>query len=216
MPVSPASKSFDAPFQLDTSRPASGNMDDNDMTVDPLKAKNEKQILDEASIKEKQASEKTLGKKFSRFLVTNIGMITVVLLYVFGGAYLFQILEQHDEISRCQTAEGQWTTQLQAMRSKLFNYIYLNTTSNPWIPFDNSSGLANTALTKDGPSIYNPKITGWLSQFSTDIRSLQSTYKYRGQDCETQSMWTYFSALLFTFSVVSTIGYGHIAVRIMF
>ena len=214
MSSSPLSKSFDAPFQMDTSRPTSGHIDD-DMLVDPLKAKHEKNIIDAETLKESQANEKTAGKKFSRFLVTNIGMITVVLIYLFGGAYLFQILEQHDEISRCQTGEGTWTTQLQAMRSQLFNYIYLNTTSNPWIPYDNSSGLPNTNAQKDGPSTYNPIITGWINNFRDEIISLSVNNKYYGQDCETESMWQYFSALLFTFSVVSTIGYGHVAVRIL-
>ena len=212
MPSSPAAKSFDAPFQMDTSRPTSGHID-NDKLADPLKAKHEKNIIDSQTLKEKQANEKTVGKKFTRFLVTNIGMITVVLIYVFGGAYLFQILEQHDEISRCQTGEGTWTTKLQAMRSKLFNYIYLNTTSNPWLPYDNSTGLANTNVNKDGPSVYNKIISEWIKEFRVDIIDLIEKSKYYGQDCENESMWTYFSALLFTFSVVSTIGYGHIAVR---
>ena len=207
-----ASKSFDAPFQVETSRPNSGNNEN--ISVDPLKAKNNL-ITTNSDINSEKSKEKTLGKKFSRFLVSNVGMITIVLCYIFGGAYLFQILEQHDEISKCQSGEGEWTTDLQALRSQLFNYIYLNTTNNPWLPYDNSSGLVDTSLSKDGPNIYNPILTQWLIDFRVKIIQLNSNYKYNGQDCENESMWTYFSALLFTFSVVSTIGYGHVAVKIL-
>ena len=65
MPSSPAAKSFDAPFQMDTSRPTSGHID-NDKLADPLKAKHEKNIIDSQTLKEKQANEKTVGKKFTR------------------------------------------------------------------------------------------------------------------------------------------------------
>ena len=211
-------KSFDAPFHSDKSRPTSStsNGSKTEASIAPLKAKNnpEKDNLNlDGQIEKDKLKEDNPFKGFSRFLVTNVGMITIVLLYVFGGAYLFQILEQHDEISRCQSGEGAYTTALQSLRSQLFNYIYLNTTSNPWLPVDNSSGTVS-ATTKDGPSIYQPKLTTWLKDFRDNIIALNSDYKYRGQDCETQSMWTYFSSVLFTFSVVSTIGYGHIAVNL--
>ena len=211
-------KTFDAPYHSEKSRPSSNtSFNKSDMPAGPLKAtKNlDKDSLDSNSTttKDKLKENANPCKSFSRFLVSNVGMISIVLLYVFGGAYLFQILEQHDEISKCQSGEGEWTTSLQSMRAQLFNYIYLNTTSNPWLPVDNSSGTITTT-TKDGPSIYQPKLTGWLTDFRDKIISLNSHYKYTGQDCEGQSMWAYFSSVLFTFSVVSTIGYGHIAVII--
>lgn len=88
----------------------------------------------------------------------------------------------------------------------LFNYIYFNTTSDPWLPVDNSTVIASLNTPRDGPWIYNPKITAWLQDFAVQVRNYSSTYGYNGQDCENDNLWEFFSALLFTVSIVTTIG----------
>lgn len=151
---------------------------------------------------EKEKKKKPL-KTLLVFILSNFGIILVVLAYICGGAYLFQILEQHQEIQNCQSGEGELTNIIQDTRTELFNYIFFNTSSD--------ADTAN-ATGRYGPSVYNPQIQTWLYNFSTYVMSVSSKYGYTGQDCETQSMWQYMSAMLFTFTVVSTIGYGHVTV----
>ena len=92
----------------------------------------------------------------------------------------------------------------------LFNYIYFNTTSDPWLPVDNSTVIASLNTPRDGPWIYNPKITAWLQDFAVQVRNYSSTYGYNGQDCENDNLWEFFSALLFTVSIVTTVGKGNL------
>ena len=61
-------------------------------------------------------------------------------------------------------------------------------------------------IIKDGPWIYNPKITGILKEFGEKIRVISSDYGFTGQNCDQDNLWEYFSALLFTVTIVTTIG----------
>ena len=91
-------------------------------------------------------------------------------------------------------------------RTNLFNYIYFNTTPNPWLPVDNSTLIPSLNTPRDPPWVYNPKISSMLSDFAVKIRAISDNYKYAGQDCSTGNLWEYFSALLFTVTIVTTIG----------
>lgn len=91
-------------------------------------------------------------------------------------------------------------------RTWLFNYIFFNTTSNPWLPVDNSTIIPSLNTPRDGPWIYNPKITEKLNEFADKILEISSGYGYTGQNCEQDNLWEYFSALLFTVTIVTTIG----------
>lgn len=148
-------------------------------------------------------------KPVIRFLVTNIGMIVFVILYILGGAFLFQLLEQHNEIQNCQEGEGEMSNLIIAYRTQLFNYIHFNVTLDPWLPVSNTSGA--TAVTGlDGPDVHNPKLYGMLQNFRADILLTRSSYSYYGQDCIVNSLWNFESAILFAVTVVTTIGYGHV------
>ena len=163
-----------------------------------------KKTDEELAAEEKKQPVKTLCV----FVISNFGILFIVLIYVCAGALLFQILEQHLEMQTCQLADGEWNNLRISHRSLLFNYIYFNTTADVWLPQDNTS----QPTTKDGPSAFNPRITSMLTNFTNQIRKLMSSYKYTGQNCDTQSYWQYMSAVLFTFTIVSTIGYGHVTV----
>ena len=41
-------------------------------------------------------------KVFVRIVFSHVGMIVLVLIYIVAGAFLFQLLEQHSMIQRCQ------------------------------------------------------------------------------------------------------------------
>ena len=104
---------------------------------------------------------------------------------------------------------------IKSYRTNIFNYIYLNTTYNPWLPVDNSTVIQSLNTPKDGPSVYNPKLTQMLNDFADEVNTIRDKYKYAGQDCEKTSLWNYCSAILFTIAVVTTMGYGHVAVMLI-
>lgn len=60
-----------------------------------------------AQEKKSQSQNKNF-KPFIQFFVSYVGLIFAVILYVAGGAYLFQILEQHNSVQNCQIGEGEW------------------------------------------------------------------------------------------------------------
>jgi hypothetical protein len=136
---------------------------------------------------------KNIIKGMLRFFATNLGMIFLVLIYVVAGAFLFQLLEQHEEIQTCQLNEGKSLSMISSYRSELFNYIRFNTTTDI---FDE---------TKDGPSIYHPKLNEIILKLRDDILDLRNK-KYYGQNCEEESLWQFQSCLLFTMSIVAAIG----------
>ncbi|RNA07550.1 T family of potassium channels 18-like [Brachionus plicatilis] len=161
---------------------------------------------------EKSKPKKKSGfKVFISFILKNFGILFVVIFYTGGGAFLFSILEQHNEIQNCQSGEGEWNKIRIDYRSQFFNYIYFNTTPNPWLPVDNATKEAGLYVEKDGPATYDPLLTEWMVDFREKILKIDSDYGYSGQDCEKQSSWTYFSALLFTITIMTTLGYGHVS-----
>ena len=54
------------------------------------------------------------------------------------------------------------------------------------------------------------QIADYLSNFTDDVYDRRSDFRYTGQDCSTTSAWNFPSALLFTITVITTIGYGYV------
>lgn len=165
--------------------------------------KNEKKDGDE---NEEENDGKRGCKGMLKFLMTNIGLIILVILYVIGGAFLFQLLEQHNSIQNCQEGEGESESLVTEYKMKLYSYIRLNVDFDPWLPSNNI-----TNKTKVGPAVYNPVIDEMLTTFRTKVLQIRTNYTYYGQDCVQNNLWNYQSAILFALTVVTTIGYGHVA-----
>jgi len=54
------------------------------------------------------------------------------------------------------------------------------------------------------------EIYDYLYNFTNDVYNRRNLLRYTGQDCETTSAWNFPSALLFTITVITTIGYGYV------
>ena len=133
-------------------------------------------------------------KKVTKFLASHIGLVVMVILYAIAGAFLFELLEQHQEAKDCQEGQGQEAANIVNLKSQLLTYIQYNITSS------------SLDTTKDNETVANVKIEDWLSDFRDDVISLKSSYRYTGQNCKTELKWTFAGALLFAITVITTIG----------
>jgi hypothetical protein len=57
------------------------------------------------------------------------------------------------------------------------------------------------------------RIDEMLVDFRNLVLSIEGTNKFSGQDCAENSRWNFYSSLLFTITIITTIGYGYIAPR---
>lgn len=55
------------------------------------------------------------------------------------------------------------------------------------------------------------EINKWLEEFRKKILEIESNTNYFGQNCSKDTKWNFFASLLFTITVISTVGYGFIA-----
>ena len=156
--------------------------------------------IDDSEKSDKKVEKKRLAKRlFIRLVIVHIGTYAVCVLYVVAGAYLFQLLEKQNFIENCQTAQGKTSDLVKSYRSSLFNYIYFNTTSSYLIDQNSTNRL-------DTPSVYGPVIKKKLMAFRDEVLQIYSTYKYYGQDCLKENLWSFESAFLLTVTIVSTLG----------
>lgn len=97
-------------YYQDFDRPASNQSRRPESTASALRAKSglKKQRPIDKNKNDQENSRKGAFKLLIQFLVSYVGLIAAVGLYVAGGAYLFQILEQHNTVQNCQIGEGEW------------------------------------------------------------------------------------------------------------
>jgi len=153
--------------------------------------KNADEVLDD-----NQKNEKGWFKKVSKFIFSYVGLVVMVVIYACAGAYLFSLLEQHEEAKNCQEGKGQESSNIVNLKSSLLSYIQFNITNS-------------NDPNKDNETVVNEKIEAWLTDFRDQVLLLRTNYRYSGQNCE-DSSWTFPGALLFAITIITTIGYGHI------
>ena len=135
-------------------------------------------------------------KRIVRFLVTHFGMLTLTVFYCLGGAYLYGILEMQNLLQTCEMAHGESEQMIQDYSLEIFNYLSYNVTFDPLLPTGNNDTLL------DGPDVYNNVVYDYLVQLEKDVIS----NGYYGQDCDATNRWLFPNALLWTITVVTSIG----------
>ncbi len=137
-------------------------------------------------------------KQFARFFFKKFGMLIGTLLYCMGGAYLYGILEAQNELASCEGSQQDSKTLIEDYRTLIFNYLSFNVTFNPVLePY-----ITENYTLLDGPEIYNVQIQDWL----IELRDLILENGYGGEDCDDSNSWQFLSALLWTLTVVTSIG----------
>jgi hypothetical protein len=63
--------------------------------------------------------------------------------------------------------------------------------------------------TGDTDELYD-QIVDLVENFTNDVYDRKNNFRYTGQNCSNTTGWTFPSALLFTITIITTIGYGHI------
>lgn len=149
-------------------------------------------------------------KKGLAFFIINFGMTGMVLVYAVVGAFLFKTIEQAAATEDCQTRQGNSLNILNEYRVKIFNYLSYNVTFNPVI---SSSFYGNETIMKDGPEMYNPVIHNWLKDMRTLIMEKPFNGEYKDDYCQSVDHWEFLNSLLFTLTILTSIGYGHITLK---
>ena len=126
-------------------------------------------------------------------------MLIATFLYCIGGAYLYGILEASTELAKCQGNAQDMAALISNYTGNIFNYLTYNVTFNPILL---SYTADNSTVFLDGPDIYNQVIYDYLIGLRDDALS----NGYGGLDCEVTNSWVFLSALLWTITVVTSIG----------
>lgn len=201
--VSPAPPVYDSPLTV------SSNTDLFSVgrsTPAPILAEPKKFINKPDKPKKPKKQQKSAGKikciKFARVFVKKFGMLIGTTIYCIGGSYLFNILEAQNELAGCEGSASDMAGLITDYQMKIFNYLNFNVTFNPALVAMTAD--QNTVFL-DGPDKYNLQVHDWLVEFRDEILS----NGYGGEDCETVNSWQFLSGLLWTITVVTSIGYGH-------
>jgi hypothetical protein len=147
-------------------------------------------------------------RSFIHFLFSNLGLVILIVAYTVGGAFLFILLEQYIELQDCQQGNCKHFFQF----SILFISIFSEYKVQENISITNiSESMYNDVVLSDGNTtdLY-AKMVYYMNNFTLDVYQRRLNYRYVGQDCITGSEWNFPSALLFTITVVTTIGYGYV------
>ncbi|CAF0987247.1 unnamed protein product [Brachionus calyciflorus] len=155
--------------------------------------------IEEIEQKPANKKNKQFLKQFGKFVVFHFGLLLLVGVYAVAGAFLFRLLEEHNEAKNCQEGKGLELANIVNLKSDLLTYIQFNISS------------VSSDTNKDNETVANEKIEAWLTDYRNKVLEIRSNFSYIGQDCNTSSKWNFAGALLFVMTIFTTIGYGHIA-----
>jgi hypothetical protein len=173
------------------------------------KTKNIENIQTQMETKLTKKPTLSLRKKIIRLIFSNAGLVVFFILYTCLGASVFQLLEQHEELRRCEEGKGKFIKETQKVQQDLFRYILYNISRNDLglnknnliMHFDTNQ----TELSKTFSNV-SENIATMLVEFRDFAIQIKNQYRYMGKDCIESSNWKYLRALEFCVSLITTIG----------
>ncbi|XP_034827491.1 potassium channel subfamily K member 18 [Maniola hyperantus] len=121
------------------------------------------------------------------FLFSNVGIIVLVVAYTIAGAFMFQAIEDASEIERVNNMSRE--------RDSTAQYLWQNVTL--------TLNLFNETALKESISI---ELKSYQGKIVKAVR--------RGWDGgRSARQWSFSSAFLYSLTVITTIGYGHLSPR---
>lgn len=153
------------------------------------------------------APHRSFYRTFVQFLCSNMGLIIIVISYSVGGAFLFILLEQYIELQNCQQANCKFND----IRSDSIYFVFFKLVIENVSISNISESMYNYVLLAKSENITKiyDGVVSFLESFTDDIYDRRANLRYTGQDCSTVTGWTFCSALLFTITIITSIGYGH-------
>lgn len=145
--------------------------------------------LQVASLSKKRSSMgrlKDVACFVKHLLFTDFGLLCTVALYCVGGAYLFRAVE-YDVVEEQNLSYVQTSQDIERNRDKMAEALAMYKWSND----------------------YNNTVEKMLADYQDSVRVAIGRYKYRGIPTtmdDWHNGWAFTSAILFTISVVTTIG----------
>ncbi|KAL8577440.1 hypothetical protein ACOMHN_048075 [Nucella lapillus] len=137
-------------------------------------------------------------KKFAKFLFSHIGLSAMVVLYCVAGGFIFEHLEKNNEEQICFESRSEY----EPMQKKT-----INSTMQVFTQYGNVVSVSTRELME-------VQIQSILETFRSNTLAIG----YDGKDCNAYGKeggptysWSWAGGLMFSVTVVSTIGYGHIA-----
>jgi len=122
-------------------------------------------------------------------------------------------------MQRCEEGEGYERSLIRKRSTFIYNYVWFNLSS-----FEYDIKL-NSSYTNQQLIEFARRREKFLASYEKDIGLLlyelrdrlienNRIYNYHGQDCIRDTSWIIESSLLFSISLITTIGYGHVAVSV--
>lgn len=145
-------------------------------------------------------------------IFSDIGLTAAIISYIVFGSFLFQYLENDAVIQKCEAGKMKSQTFIKKYAQIIFNHISLNLTNEERLAVINVPIYINTSyvnVTLPLPNDPTPEIDIWLIELRDFVQNVSDSYKYSGMPCDVNS-WIFESSILFTMTLITTIGYGHI------
>jgi hypothetical protein len=117
---------------------------------------------------------------------SHVGLPVIFVAYSVAGAFLFQILEEHNEKTTCIQGKGNESTTIVILITDLITTTKYNVSAN-----NNESQTT---------------VNDWLLDFRDNVLALESEYAYAGQDCNSTNSWDFTKSWLFALTTITTIG----------
>ncbi|XP_052802237.1 uncharacterized protein LOC128232612 [Mya arenaria] len=156
----------------------------------------------ESKVRQRQKKVINCCKKFVAFLFSHIGLCSLVVAYCILGGVVFKRLEGHSEIMKKR--------EMTQMRQNFTERIHR-------LAFE-------TTLTKGNREVFKVEVNSILKEFAVSVHKQTKEAGWDGKEIvmkeskdnttvgEAQpEQWSYPSSLLYAITVMTTIGYGHVA-----